>query len=216
MKKVIFMFVAMFATMFATAQVTDVNWNVNDSAMGTITCIHPVVYFDTIVTYDTAMVCDTVGDVIDTNYVYDTITVVDTTYNTNQWFLIAEANDGYIFGYWVNTYTNADTTVSDTVLSEFNLIDITDLDYDAVTCIAYFDALESITDIEHINGITVYPNPTTSIVRFSRPVTEYWLYDECGKSVMCGVNGNMIDMSAYPSGMYFLKTRTGVTKIIKK
>ena len=214
MKKFIFLLAAMFAVVFANAQ-TIVNWDVMDSTKGTIDVIHPVVYYDT-TTYDSSVVVyDTVGDVIDTNFTTVTVTVIDTIYNDNQWFLIAVPAEDMLFTYWVNEWSNSDTVVYDTVYSDFNLIDIDSCGFDSVMCIAYFMEPNSINEVQ-MENITVYPNPTTGIIRFSQPVGEFYLYDECGRPVMNGINANMIDMTKYNSGIYFIKTRNGISKIVKR
>ena len=214
MKKFMFLLATMFVALFANAQ-TIVNWDVMDSTKGTIDVIHPVTYYDTTVVYDTTVAYDTIGDVIDTMYTYDTIANVDTVYNENQWFLVAVPVEDMLFTYWINEWSNTDTVVYDTVYSDFNLIDITECGYDSVMCTAYFMEPNSINTVQ-LENIKVYPNPTTGIVRFSKPIGEFYLYDECGRPVINGINANFINLSGFNSGIYFLKTRNGISKIVKR
>ena len=213
MKKIMFLIAAMFAAVFANAQ-TIVNWESMDTTMGSIDVIHPVVYYDTTTVDSSIVTYDTVGDVIDTNYTTVQITTIDTMYNDNQWFLVAMPADSVMFGYWINEWYNTDTTVLDTVYSDFNLIDIEECGYDSVMCKAYFIVPNSITNVT-AEKILAYPNPTNGIVRFSKPLVEYYVYDECGRPIMSGMYSNAIDLSNYNSGIYFIKTRNGITKIVK-
>lgn len=201
MKKFMFMMAAMIVAGFANAQ-TIVNWSVMDSTMGSIDVIHPVVHYDTVVVYDT------VGDVV------DTIANVDTVYNENQWFLVAVPVEDMLFTYWINKWFNSDTNVCDTVYSDFNLIDITDCGYDSVMATAYFMELNSITEAQ-VENIRVYPNPTAGIVRFSKPIDEFYVYDECGRPIISGLNANFVDLTSFNSGIYFIKTKNGISKIVK-
>jgi len=197
-----FMMAAMIVAGFANAQ-TIVNWCVMDSTMGSIDVIHPVVHYDTVVVYDT------VGDAV------DTISNVDTVYNDNQWFLVAVPADGVLFTYWINEWFNSDTNVCDTVYSDFNLIDVTDCGYDSVMATAYFMEPNSITEA-HMENIKAYPNPTTGIVRFSKPIDEFYVYDECGRPIISGLNAKFVDLTGFNSGIYFIKTKNGILKIVKR
>lgn len=128
MKKIVILFVALFAAAFLNAQ-TVVTWNVADSNHGTIEVIHPFITYGT-----------TFSDT--------TIISIDTMYNYNEWFLIAKANDGVLFDYWVNSWKTDGTIVYDTIESNFNLIDIDVSTYESVSCVAYFMEYASIENIK--------------------------------------------------------------------
>lgn len=63
--------------------------------------------------------------------------------------------------------------------------------------------------------ISIYPNPTTGIVNLSKE-QEWSLYNIHGKIIKTG-KSNVLTVSSYPSGIYFLKIKNSSTlKIIKK
>ena len=237
MKKVFILLAAMFVAMVGNAQ-TIVEWSVNDTNMGHVEVIHPVAHYetDTLVdtvyqytyNYDSIISIDTIFDTngivdhFDTVYFYeldtvvDSLIVLDTFYNENEWFMLAVPNDSVMFGYWVNNYISNDSSAIDTVYSDVNLIDITDCVFDTVKSTAYFLQVNSIKQAKSNGKLSVYPNPTSDIVYFKNIVKEYYVYDANGRGVVCGVNARMVDLSHYTSGIYIIKTNVGTVKILKK
>ncbi|GAA4804302.1 PQQ-dependent sugar dehydrogenase [Litoribaculum gwangyangense] len=75
--------------------------------------------------------------------------------------------------------------------------------------------LLSITELNKNENLYVYPNPTTGIVNLSKE-QEWSLYNIHGKIIKTG-KSNVLTVSSYPSGIYFLKIKNSSTlKIIKK
>ena len=72
-----------------------------------------------------------------------------------------------------------------------------------------------------ISGVAVFPNPTNSyfIVKSPAPVIKIEVLDSKGKSLFIKTNDALIDMSSYPTGLYFIRIYTDdklvITKIIK-
>lgn len=197
MKKLLFLIFAFVCAAHSNAQMT-VKYGVNDLRMGNITCIHPVV------TYDTTVVSDTIIN-------------IGTVSNWNQWYLLAEPKNGYIFSHWICLRYRNGVISTDTVYSEVNFIEDCHDNTDSVIATAYFKDIASLLENgEKTSWLVAYPNPTNSTVHLNCIVEEYYLYDEFGNAIVSGANANLIDLSEYRSGIYFLRTEYGIIKIIKK
>ena len=65
-------------------------------------------------------------------------------------------------------------------------------------------------DIPDVNGLGVYPNPTTGIINFSDELlgNEYFLYNISGQMIKYGViNSKSLNFSNLPSGFYIIKIK---------
>lgn len=103
---------------------------------------------------------------------------------------------------------------------------ITDTSNNDVACSVTIEVMEilSVADNEFLNGITIYPNPTTNILNItskSEPITAITLYDISGKAVFQQDNFSeaqkTIDISNVANGMYFLHINNRITqKIVKQ
>jgi len=74
-----------------------------------------------------------------------------------------------------------------------------------------------VQDGETTQVIAVYPNPVTTILNIhQRDESQFFsIYNHLGEEVMKN-NGNQIDVSQLPSGMYFLRTERKTLKFIKQ
>lgn len=61
---------------------------------------------------------------------------------------------------------------------------------------------------------SVYPNPTKGIIHLPE-ITDWKLYDAMGLEINAGKQSNMIDLSAYPDGLYLIKMEGKLFKILK-
>lgn len=68
------------------------------------------------------------------------------------------------------------------------------------------------------DDIIIYPNPTSNIVNItlSSQIISIMLHDITGKELFTCYDSNSIDLSSYPSGLYFLKIKTIKNKIFTK
>lgn len=64
------------------------------------------------------------------------------------------------------------------------------------------------------DSFTLYPNPTSGVVRFSKPLTGS-IYSITGIRVMDVNNTRTADLGGEPDGIYYLRTTEGVVKILK-
>jgi hypothetical protein len=69
-------------------------------------------------------------------------------------------------------------------------------------------------DENELSGITIYPNPTNSILRvehFDQPALNaaFTVYDLNGRSLLKGDDASAIDVSALATGVYILEIRIG-------
>lgn len=195
MKKVLFIAVALLATMTATAQTVYQNGcisvSVNDTNYGTVRVVNPVITYDT------------VGDVIDT--------IRDET----QWlFFPIEKDTNIRFNCFV-AEVFGDSNYVDTLFDIFYFFD-TD-GHDSLALHAYFyDLRLGLPEIDDSDVFTVYPNPTGSIVNFNRVAkTPVYVYSSDGKMVLATINTDRVDMTDFPSGMYFIRTKGYVCRVLK-
>ena len=63
---------------------------------------------------------------------------------------------------------------------------------------------------------TAYPNPTRDLVYFSTPLSAVSVYNAMGQLMIQLASSDKLDFSAYPNGLYFIHSETGVIKIIKE
>ncbi len=61
----------------------------------------------------------------------------------------------------------------------------------------------SITDIK-ANSLAAYPNPTSGIINFTRPIKKLVLYNLLGKKCIESYNTHEINLEAFPAGIYVL------------
>ena len=66
-----------------------------------------------------------------------------------------------------------------------------------------------------ISKHSAYPNPTTDILHFSDDDEPYTLLDSNGRKVCSGL-GSHLDMIGFAQGTYFLVTKDGAIKVIKR
>ena len=202
MKKFLLIAVVLFATMFATAQTVYQNeWitvDVNDTALGTVTVVNPIVSYDTIV--------DSASNV-----------TIDTIRRYDQWMFIASEKDSTSrFLYWVVDIYDNDTLVTDTVVDIFYFLDMSE-GYDSVALHAnFYDVTLGIPDVMDGDTFSIYPNPTGSILYFNRMInTPVYVYNADGRVVMTVVNTNRIDVSGLPNGMYIVRTKSYACRVLK-
>jgi hypothetical protein len=83
-------------------------------------------------------------------------------------------------------------------------------------------AFTNTTGIKEANAeydMTVYPNPTTSIIKIKSPyagVTEIAVYNAIGEKVKTAIGQNQLDINELPAGVYQLLIRTENSTICKK
>jgi hypothetical protein len=129
-------------------------------------------------------------------------TLSSTPATTYQWYL----NGSPIAGATSQTYT--------ATKNGKYLVRITDSKgcvYQYSAGVAYSGAT-AISELEE--RLNVYPNPTTGLVtidntRFNGGSYEIAVFDPIGKLIVTGKNLNLIDLSAYENGIYFLQVSGG-------
>ena len=87
--------------------------------------------------------------------------------------------------------------------------------------IARFEKNVSITNIDNLEDLDLYPNPTTGIITFNRTdIRKVEVLDAMGRLVMTIENKHIIDLSKLSQGHYTLRITLseGVTirKVIRK
>lgn len=195
MKKTVFIFVAVFATMFATAQnVFQNKWvsvTVNNADYGTVTVINPVIGYDT------------VGD------------IVDTIKNCRQWLFIPMERDSSIRFNCFVAEIFGDSNYIDTLFDSFYFFDI--LEHDSLALHAYFYDLRFGTpEIDDGEVFMIYPNPTSSVVRFNRYVRgPVYMFGPNGRLIATFVNTDKVDMGKFPNGMYVIRANSYACRLIK-
>ena len=172
--------------MTATAQTVYQNGcisvSVNDTNYGTVRIVNPVITYDT------------VGDVIDT--------IRDET----QWlFFPIEKDTNIRFNCFV-AEVFGDSNYVDTLFDIFYFFDT--VGHDSLALHTYFyDLRLGLPEIDDSDVLTVYPNPTGSIV--------VYVYSSDGKMVLATINTDRVDMTDFPSGMYFIRTKGYVCRVLK-
>ena len=75
----------------------------------------------------------------------------------------------------------------------------------------------SITDVDIVD-LKIYPNPTSNYINVtsSEPIDKIEFYSILGKKILETKNHNPVDISAFKSGMYFVKIYSGDRSISKK
>ena len=119
--------------------------------------------------------------------------------------ITATPNEGYRFVSWNDGNTNNPRTITVT---------------GNATYIATFEEGVGIENIDVLDNLTFYPNPTKGILNFSREVEKIEVMDMMGKMVMQFCNANEINIASLPKGVYCLKLsyndKATVHKIIKE
>ena len=62
-------------------------------------------------------------------------------------------------------------------------------------------------------GIRVYPNPSHDGIFYLKQAESWEVYSTDGQIILSG-SGRQVDLSGYQEGLYFLKTSTGVSKLL--
>ena len=119
--------------------------------------------------------------------------------------ITATPNQGYRFVSWNDGNTDNPRTI--TVTEE-------------ATYIATFEEGVGIENIDVLDNLTFYPNPTKGILNFSMEVEKIEVMDMMGKMVMQFCNVSEINIATLPKGVYCLKLsyngKITVHKIIKE
>lgn len=86
-------------------------------------------------------------------------------------------------------------------------------DEDEFTAMQFvMDVSTNIVNNNLSNKISVYPNPTHSVINFSEAIESVNLFDIQGKLLHSANNINQIDLSYFNSGVYFLNLQTAHAK----
>lgn len=90
-------------------------------------------------------------------------------------------------------------------------------DYNSWASFACGSATSGIKQVS-INSLRVYPNPTTGIVKLDGLFkTEFAIFNSLGQKLDIAINETSeIDLSNYPSGVYFIQTEVGNARIVKQ
>ena len=119
--------------------------------------------------------------------------------------ITATPNQGYRFVSWNDGNTDNPRTI--TVTAE-------------ATYTATFEEAVGIENIDILDNLTIYPNPTKGILNFSMEVEKIEVMDMMGKMVMQFCNVSEINIATLPKGIYCLKLscngKTTAHKIIKE
>ncbi|MBO7201659.1 MAG: leucine-rich repeat domain-containing protein, partial [Bacteroidales bacterium] len=120
--------------------------------------------------------------------------------------IVAAARGGYRFKEWSDGDTNRIRelmVVCDSVL------------------IAKFERNVGISNIDNLEDLDLYPNPTTGIITFNRTdIKKVEVLDAVGRTIMAVENKHIIDLSKLTKGYYTLRITTAegvaVRKVIRK
>ena len=82
---------------------------------------------------------------------------------------------------------------------------------DTIPCSDCVITGETVTEVAEVS---VYPNPTTGIVQFSKTVN-YYLTDAFGQTILRGEAKN-INLSGYSNGVYFIRIENKIIKVLKQ
>jgi uncharacterized repeat protein (TIGR02543 family) len=111
---------------------------------------------------------------------------------------------GYTFGGW---YKEAALTTPWSFT--------TDVVTDNLTLYAKWIETSTSVGTQSADEVTVYPNPTTGLVYVDNQGEEIFLYSLSG-SLLLRSRECVLDLSGYASGVYFLRSGSKTTKVIKK
>lgn len=65
------------------------------------------------------------------------------------------------------------------------------------------------------NELTLYPSPLKgSVLHFSSELNNATIYDLVGNEIISNINGTSVNVRELSSGMYLLKSESGLTKFI--
>ena len=119
--------------------------------------------------------------------------------------ITATPNQGYRFVCWNDGNTDNPRTITVT---------------EDATYIATFEEGVGIENIDILDNLTFYPNPTKGILNFSMEVEKIEVMDMMGKMVMQFCNVSEINIATLPKGVYCLRLscngKTTAHKIIKE
>jgi hypothetical protein len=65
-------------------------------------------------------------------------------------------------------------------------------------------------------NFSLYPNPATNILNIATPAGAISISDPLGRSYEVPKTGNMLDISALPSGVYFISDGVSRAKFVKE
>ena len=79
------------------------------------------------------------------------------------------------------------------------------------------DTEEIASDSDSNSNLKIYPNPALTLLHFENaPSKEVKLFDSLGKVILSNPTVNTINVSGFPSGVYFLKVGEQVSRFIKE
>lgn len=94
---------------------------------------------------------------------------------------------------------------------------VSDSNYLGSNVLAYLETTSSIvTDAPHTeNGLTLFPNPSTSVLTVDRKECAISILDPLGREYSVPKNGRTLDVSSLSSGIYFVTDGNGSAKFVK-
>ena len=121
--------------------------------------------------------------------------------------------DGERFEY---TYTT-ENQVKTSLEQMYDVDDKAYYNYERITYSDYFTATALALNSKLTEDINVYPNPVNNILNIDNPSIEdnFIITDINGQTILKG-NGNQIDMTNFPNGLYLLKTANKTFKVLKQ
>ena len=121
--------------------------------------------------------------------------------------------DGERFEY---TYT-AENQVATSLEQMYDVDDKAYYNYERITYSDYFTATALALNSKLTEDINVYPNPVNNILNIDNPSIEdnFIITDINGQTILKG-NGNQIDITNFPNGLYLLKTANKTFKVLKQ
>ena len=70
--------------------------------------------------------------------------------------------------------------------------------------------------VSPLDNLRIYPNPATNTLNIENTITSIAVLDPLGRVYSVPKNGNSLDVSSLPSGVYFLSDGTSRTKFVKQ
>ncbi|MFZ1677377.1 MAG: T9SS type A sorting domain-containing protein [Saprospiraceae bacterium] len=124
------------------------------------------------------------------------------------WINIITGHEGVNEGI-VSIEVNENNTVENRIDTVFILSDNSS---NYIEKILIFQSILSSTNNVHLNDALIYPNPTKGIIHIEHPNylnenLELALYSMNGREYPILQNGNQIDLSSFPNGVYLLKIK---------
>ena len=131
------------------------------------------------------------------------------------WQLCADMDAPGDFQYWtIRYYGYYPEVINDTLYETCIYIDTADMNWRELAIICWYIPKLSIQEIDE-KQLSIYPNPCHDMLYLKGILEEVYIYDSKGRLLMVH-KGNRLNISGYSPGVYVLKNKGKVYKILKK